>query len=550
MTEAASNGHADKEVPAPGDWLAAARERVRVFAQYDRDFEEQADVVVIGSGPCGAVAAYELAAAGKDVILLEEGPPFTVRDFELDGNLSMTRTMREGGLRLTRGTPMPTMQVVALGGGSLVNSAICVRPPDTVFDRWATGFDLERTDRANLDPHYDAVGEFLGIAPTPDAVQGPRNLLFRDACQAMGVSSEPISRNVKGCRGSGECFTGCRNRAKQSMDVSYVPAALREGARVFTSVQVQSIRRSGRRVTGVSGQVVAPFSEGRGGLEGLSGVIGGAGRGTKRAGHRFRIDAKAVVLAAGCTATPMLLQQSDDLANASGQVGQNLQFHPGVAIAGVFPEATHPEFGATQGYQSLGFLEEGFKLETLWAPPPLLSMRFPGFGEELQARFAELPYMGFWDAIISANRSLGQVKKRGRGLAPVLHWRLHPEDGLIMRRALRVLADLFFAAGATKILPGVQGVPDVMTRADQAHLLDSDAVRPENLVMGGNHVFCTTRMHGDPRKGVVDEDGRCHDLENLYIADTGIFPQCPSVNPMWTGMALARRQALLLADRL
>ena len=205
----------------------AARGRVRVFAEYDHAFEEQAEVVVVGSGPSGAVAAYELATAGHDVILLEEGPPFTVRDLELDGNLSMTRTMREGGLRMTRGTTMPTMQAIALGGGSLVNSAICVRPPDSVFDRWATGFDLERTSRAELDPHFDAIADFLGIAATPDAVQGRRNLLFKEGCEALGVPSEPIERNVRGCRGSGECFTGCRSRAKQSMDVSYVPAALR-----------------------------------------------------------------------------------------------------------------------------------------------------------------------------------------------------------------------------------------------------------------------------------------------------------------------------------
>ncbi|MBJ19852.1 MAG: choline dehydrogenase [Deltaproteobacteria bacterium] len=517
-----------------GDWLAAARERVRVFAQYDHAFEEQADVVVVGSGPCGAVAAYELACAGHDVILLEEGPPFTVRDFELDGNLSMARTLREGGLRMTRGTTMPTMQAIALGGGSLVNSAICVRPPESVFDRWATRFDLERTDRMSLDPHFDAISGFLGIAPTPDEVQGRRNRLFRDACDAMGIASEPISRNVRGCRGSGECLTGCRSRAKQSMDISYVPAALRAGARVLTSVQVQQIRRSGRRVTGVSGQVVAPFS--RGNPRGL--------------GHRFRVDAKAVVLAAGCTATPVLLQHSDDLANASGQVGQNLQFHPGVAIAGVFPEAVDPQFGAAQGYQSLAFLEEGFKLETLWAPPPLLAIRFPGLGEQLQTRFAELPNMAIWDAIASTHRSLGRVRKRFRSLEPTLHWRLHPDDAVILRRALRVIAELFFAAGARKILPGVVGLPDTIANAEQAALLDSALVKAGNLVMGGNHVFCTTRMHGDPTRGVVDEDGRCHDLENLYIADTGIFPQCPSVNPMLTGMALARRQALTLADRL
>ncbi|MBW2727029.1 MAG: hypothetical protein JRE71_21845 [Deltaproteobacteria bacterium] len=57
----------------------------------------------------------------------------------------------------------------------------------------------------------------------------------------------------------------------------------------------------------------------------------------------------------------------------------------------------------------------------------------------------------------------------------------------------------------------------------------------------GNHAFCTTRMHGDSSQGVVDEFGRCHDFDNLYITDTGIFPRCPSVNPMFTGMALAHR---------
>ncbi len=518
------------------DGLGEVRDRVRVFAQYDHDLEECADVVVVGSGPCGAVAAFELAAAGRDVILVEEGPPFTVRDFELDGSLSMARTMREGGLRMTRGTTMPTMQAIALGGGSLVNSAICVRPPDSVFARWATRFDLERTDRASLDPHFDAIERFLGIAPTPDAVQGRRNLLFREACDAYGVSSEPIARNVRGCRGSGECFTGCRSRAKQSMDVSYVPAALRAGARVMTSLQVQQIRRSGRRVTGVSGQVVAPFARARGRA--------------RRPGLSFRIEARAVVLAAGCTATPVLLQHSDDLANASGQVGRNLQFHPGVAIAGVFPEAIHPEFGATQGYQSLAFLDEGFKLETLWAPPPLLSIRFPGLGEALQRRFAELPATAVWDAIASANRSLGRVRKRFRSLEPRLDWRLHPDDAPILRRALHVIAQLFFAAGAEKILPGVAGLPPTISSLEQATVLDSPAVRVGNLVMGGNHVFCTTRMHGDPMRGVVDEEGRCHDMENLYIADTGIFPQCPSVNPMLTGMALARRQARTLAARL
>lgn len=498
---------------------------VRVFADYVGDFRDTADVVVVGSGPCGAVVAKELAEAGRDVVLLEEGPPFTPEDFVLDGALSMARTMREAGLRATRGHVMPTMQAIALGGGSLVNSAICVRPPAFVFDGWAEHFALARTSRAELDPHFDAVEAFLGIAPTPDAVQGRRNLLFREGCEKLGIPCEPIARNVRGCRGSGECFTGCRARAKQSMDLSYVPAALRAGARVYTSVRAERVASAGRRATGVSGRVVAPF--------------------TGAPGPAFAIEAKAVVLAAGCMATPLLLLASG-LANGSGQVGRNLQFHPGVAVMGVFEERVEPQLGATQGMQSLHFLREGFKLETLWAPPAVFAVRLPGAGLALVERLGEIPHASIVDAIASCHRSLGTVRPRRRGsLEPALEWRLHPEDLPVLGRALEVIVEVLCAAGARKVLPGVHGLPDELLPADRA-LLRGRAYRATDFVMAANHAFCTTRMHGDPRRGVVDELGRCHDLENLYVADTGVFPRCTSVNPMLTGMALAHRTAAAL----
>lgn len=497
---------------------------VRVWADYDRDVHDSCDVLVVGSGPAGAVVAHEAAAAGKDVVLIEEGPPFTPDDFVLDGSLSMARTMREGGLRSTRGGfYMPTMQAIALGGGSLVNSAICVRSPDFTLDAWCESYGLKSTTRADLDPHYQAIEDFLGIAPTPDDVQGPRNLLFRDGCTKLGFSSEPIARNVRGCRGSGECFTGCRSRAKQSVDISYVPAAVKNGARVLTSVQVQRVLHSGRRAVGIEGRVVKPF--------------------TGEASHRVRVDAKVVVLAAGCMATPVLLQKSDDLANGSRQVGENLQFHPGVALMGVFPERTQPQFGATQGYQSLHFLRRGFKLETLWAPPGVLAVRLPGFGFDLKQNLARFPYAAIWDAIGSCNRSLGRVKARRGTLDPALTYALHPEDVKILGEAMWVLAQIFFAAGATSVLPGVHRLPDEMFSLAEAEVLRTHDLRASDLTCGGNHVFSTTRMHGDATQGVVDEMGRCHDMDNLYVVDTGILPRSPSVNPMLTVMALAHRSA-------
>ncbi|MCI0547269.1 MAG: GMC family oxidoreductase, partial [Candidatus Rokubacteria bacterium] len=83
----------------------------------------------------------------------------------------------------------------------------------------------------------------------------------------------------------------------------------------------------------------------------------------------------------------------------------------------------------------------------------------------------------------------------------------------------------------------------------EAEVLRRREIQPTDLVVASNHAFCTTRMHGDPRRGVVDELGKCHDLENLWIADTGVFPRSTGVNPMLTGMALARRTALAIAER-
>ena len=502
---------------------------VGVFADYRGSVTDRADVVVVGSGPCGAVAAYELAMAGKDVVLVEEGPPFTPADFELDGPISMARTMREGGLRFTTGFVMPTMQAIALGGGSLVNSAICGRCPEFRLQEWAEAADLDHTSRSELEPHYDAIAEFLGIAPTPDDVQGPRNLLFRNGCKSLGWSSEPCARNVVGCRGSGECFTGCRARAKQSMDISYVPAAIRAGARVYTSVQVQRVLGSGRRVTGIEGRLVAPF--------------------TGAPGAAVRIEAKAVVLAAGVLATPLLLQRSGNLANASKQVGENVQFHPGTSVMGVFPDAVDAVFGATQGYQCLQFLRDGFKLETLWAPPSVLAVRMPGVGLGFKRKLVDMQRAAIWDAIASCQRSLGSVRERGRSQQPAVRWRFHPEDARILGRAVWALTQLFFAAGAERVLPGVAGLPDEMHSLDEARVLEQRPARAGDLVVASTHVFGSTRMHGDPSRGVVDEDCKTHDLDNLYVVDTGVFPMSPAVNPMFTGMALARRGALALAGR-
>src|SRR5262245_49249792 len=86
------------------------REGVREFHHYQGDITDSCDVVVVGSGPGGAVVAKELAEAGHDVVLLEEGPPFGRKDFSQEAGEAMQKMLREGGSRAARGNLVtPTM---------------------------------------------------------------------------------------------------------------------------------------------------------------------------------------------------------------------------------------------------------------------------------------------------------------------------------------------------------------------------------------------------------------------------------------------------------
>ena len=501
---------------------------VQVFAEYKKNIEIDCDVLVIGSGPAGAVVAKELAEAGRNVVLMEEGPPFGKKDFIQEPGEAMQRILREGGTRASRGNMfIPTMQANALGGGSLINSAICARPPDWVWNKWnnATGVELSGSE---LTPHFERVEKFLFVEPTPLAAQGERNLRFKKGCDALGISSEPTFRNVKGCKGSGECFTGCRNGAKKSTGVSYVPAAIRGGARVYTSVRAERLIRDGRKITGVTGHVVEPF--------------------TGKETHEVTVHPKVVVLAAGCMQTPVILQKSNVMAD-NPWVGEKLLLHPGLAVMAVYDTDIDPWHGATQGYHSLHYLKEGIKLEVLWSPPSVLAARLPGLGHDYQRHLTSYNRIAPFDVIIAADRSFGSVKAKRNGWDPNISFSFHRDDVKLIQRGLVLLSDICWASGAKTILPGLHGIPEELTSKAQSEVLRTMDLKGSDTITAANHAFGSTRMSKTAETGVVDHQGRCHGLDNLYIADTGVFASSPAVNPMLAVMALSDRLAQHLIDR-
>ncbi len=487
---------------------------------------DHADVIVVGSGPGGATVARRLALAGHRVIVVEAGPVARARDFRREAGHTMARLFWDGGMRTTSGNAfMPTLHGRVLGGGSVVNSAICLRAMPFALRRWEREHGLTGFGDGALDRHFDAVEALYGVRPTAPAVMGPRNELFLAACEALGWKGEPIARNETGCNGLGECMTGCRVRAKNSTDIAAIPDVLAHGGRVYTSVVAERLVVRHGRVRGIEGHVVDPI--------------------TFRRGPPVRITARVTVLSAGPMANPALALRSG---LRHPRIGKNLLFHPGTSLSGVFPEDVFPWAGASQGAHCTQFIEpDGIKLESLWAPAALLAFRFPGMGDEFKALLKDYRRMAVWDCWVSGDDSEGEVRPWPVGGRATYSYNIGAGDVARMKEGMARIVEMFFAAGAESVVAGIHGLPAVSDDPGLADAIRRLDMRPSDLVVASNHAFGTMAMGADPGRHPVDPTGAVRGVEGLYVADTSLFPESAGANPMLTAMALADRVADFVA---
>lgn len=489
--------------------------RLHEYGDYDGDIAIDCDALVIGSGPGGALAAYELAKAGKSVVILEAGPKVRHGETRRDAGMVLNRFFFYGGMRSTRGnTVMPSMQPRNLGGGSVWNSAICMRFPQFVLDRYENEHELPGFATGRMDRHFAAVESFMGVRPVADDVLGQRNELFAKACENVGFKATRIDRNESGCKGSSECFTLCPNDAKLSMDRRGIPEVLELGGSVYTSVSAHELIKEGRSVRGVRGFVVHPDSNKR--------------------SYRVEVRAKVTIMAAGCLATPEILQRSRV---GNDRVGKNLRFHPGSMVMGEFEEDIQPWSGATQGFHCLDFMEEGIKLESLWATSSLMGCRFPGLGFELQTLLKNYRKMCSWDCWVSGEDSVGHIQQRPGRRADIVY-NIGQGEADRMTESMAKLSEMFFSVGAKSVMTGVHGLQAPAYDRSIIDTLRSRSFKVQEVPFASNHIFGTTAMGGDPSRHAVDPSGALYDAEDIYICDTGLLPSTPGANPMMPTMAI------------
>lgn len=480
--------------------------------------ELTADVVVVGSGAAGAVVAAELAEAGRRVIILEEGPHVPASEYgRLRPSQTMRRMWRDGGLTFAVGvgdTPMiNVMMGRCVGGSSALTGGVCFRTPSAVLHRWSQKLGLTGLSERALEPCFVAVEKASNVHTVPTEMRSVSTRLFAVGAERVGATLQALKRNTRGCRGCGRCNFGCPHQAKLSVDLTYLPRAFEKGARLVADCRVERILLEGARATGVLARAA----------------------GSKR--KPFVVRAGRVVLAAGAYASPQLLMRSG-IGRSSNQVGRNLTLHPGFRVMARFDERVEGWKGALQSAYTDAFESERITLVGMFIPPGVLAATLPGIGPRHVERAQQIPHIAVFGGMVH-DSAAGRVHS-GFG-HPFISYRMHARDRQSTNRLLYIMAEIYFAAGAREVFLPVLGLGGI--GPDQLKTLDIARLPAKKLECTSQHPLGTCRMGISPEHSVVDPNGRCWDVEHLYVADGSTLPTSLGVNPQLSIMAMATRIA-------
>ncbi len=493
--------------------------------------QQSADVIVIGSGFGGAVAAARLAQAGFSVVVLERGRRWK------PGSFPRRPRIDDGWLwGVDRGLysirwlgRMLTVQAAGWGGGSLAYANVFARPFDRAFDeRWPA-----RLRRRQLDPYYDLAAHMLGVSPVgTDPTTGrvpPRAELIERHMRDGNRGDATIRPNLavtfgdpqawrpnkhgvmqRGCTFVGECVIGCNHGAKNSLDLTYLAVAESEGATAVTDAEVTRIEpRDGEYVvtTSTPTNKTSPPREWR---------------------------APRVVLAAGAVATTELLLRSRDVHGTLPR----LSSHLGAGFSGNGDFLTLAELKAPDGDMTTGptittstIIDVPEGRGTVWfqvqdgafprAVHDLLDAVMPAArAREWWRRRRAAPDRGrIFTVLAMGHDSANGTLRLNRWGSVTLDWRNRWQSRLY-RSQRRVGPFLERVLRARLYNPFTWSV-----------LRRTTTVHPLGGIRAGEH----------PDTDVVDEAGEVHGYPGLYVMDGSVLPTSTGVNPSATILAVAER---------
>lgn len=507
--------------PSPGGF-AAPLPTVAVTAPTTLD----CDVVIVGSGAGGGVAAGVLAQAGHRVIVLERGPQMPEAEFRGDERTGLTQlyemlTTVDGALVVLAGT--------GLGGGTTINWTAAFRTPPHVLAEWAQDYACTGYDGPDFAAALDAVSARVGVTLAESALS-PQSAALARGCAARGVHCAPMPRNAAGCGdppACGACGYGCSRGAKQSTVKTFLADAVAAEARLVVGAEASEIILEAGRAVGV--RAVA-------------------------AGQPLTVRARVVIAAAGTLRTPGLLARSGV---ANPNVGRHLRLHPTSFVYGEYAEPIEPWTGApiarySTEWANLDGAHYGVLVEHPPAHPGFMALAMPWrSGRQAKALMQRVRHHAGFIAI-TRDRGEGQVLT-ARGGGPRLRYTLNAADRAHLLRGLVECIRLHAAAGALEIGTSHSALAPYRAGGDLEAFIQrvtQAGLAPNAYNVFSAHQMGSCRMGGRRAQAVVRPDGESWDVPGLYVADGSIFPTPSGVNPMLTIMGVGQYVAGQVAARL
>nr|WP_315267347.1 GMC family oxidoreductase [Microbacterium lemovicicum] len=506
------------------------------------DDDESVDVVVIGTGAGGAPLLARLAERGLRVVALEAGPNHDPADStpdEIDATAINWMSSRfSGGDAPTAFGP--NNSGFGVGGGTVHWGAFTPRPDARdlrLHTETGLGADWP-VDPDELTRYLVEVEAYIGVSgPTPYPWDPSRTYLYappqRNApadlmavgTAALGIRATDAPAAIitrdrdqphHGLRHAttnvGSIHQGERHGSKASTAITYLPAAVAAGAEIRHESVAIGIEQDAR------GRVTAVIYR-RDGVE-----------------RRQRCD--ALVLAGGGVETPRLLLHAG-IANSSGMVGRNFLAHGAVQVWGRFDE----QIRGYRGYPSALITEDflrpsdadfagGYLLQSLGVMPFTYATSLVRGGDLWGQELMDELDAGRYSAGIGMNAECLPADGNRLDLSSELD-----EWGLPR-------ATITFSPGDN------EKAIDTHAARTMTSILEAAGARTTRVLPRSAHTLGTCRMSDDPGEGVVDAEGRSHDIDNLWICDNSTFPSALAANPGLTQMALSLRTAdRMLAGR-
>ncbi|SMQ74840.1 GMC family oxidoreductase [Agreia sp. VKM Ac-1783] len=502
------------------------------------DTEEIVDVVVVGTGAGGGPLLARLAERGLKVVALEAGPNtnadgFTNDEIEAPRINWMSERLSGGDDPTAFGSNNSGFGV---GGGTLHWGAFTPRPDARDLRlRTETGEGQDwPIDHAELTRYVVEVERTIGVSgPTPYPWDPEREYLeppvdrnaaadmMTAGCAQLGIRAtdapaailsrdrdQPHFGNRRSSQNLGSIHQGERYGTKATTANTYLPAAVADGAEIRADSMVHEIE------VDAQGRVEAVVY--------------------RRDGQDVRQRCANLVLAGGGIETPRLLLNTG-LANSSGQVGRNFLAHGGVQVWGRFDEQIRGYRGYPSSLISEDFVRPdgvdfvgGYLLQSLGVMPLNYAtslVRGAGlWGDELM------------NALDAWRYSAG-IGINGECL-PSDENRLVLSDELDEWGVPRAVVSFTAGSNETAI---EEHATVTMTR-----ILEAAGALETRVLARTAHTLGTCRMSVDPSSGVVDSEGRSHDIPNMWISDNSTFASSLSANPCLVQQALSLRTADLM----